>query len=89
MSYETRPANERWSPFEIHVLLHHYASTGPFERKDAPAYREAIDKFTSIGLCEPASHIPCKVTPLGAALVKMWCETPIPEVRYVDPRIAA
>jgi hypothetical protein len=75
-----------WSPFDIHVMLHHHCSTDRFERKNAPIYPERRDALINAGLLEWRDGIP-QSTPLGAALVAMWCSQPIPEVHYVDPRM--
>lgn len=79
----------RWSPFDIQVLLHHYATVSAFERRDAPAYRDTMKRLTDFGLLswDNMNDLPV-ITELGSALVKMWCETPIPVVRYIDPRLA-
>jgi hypothetical protein len=77
-----------WSPFDIRLMLHFYASpTERFEQAHAPIYAERVQSLVDAGLIETdrgaATHI---ATEKGRALVNMWCETPVPEIRYVDPR---
>jgi hypothetical protein len=46
-----------------------------------------MDRLTRLGLLAWSEvEKETIATPLGEALVKMWCETPVPEVRYIDPR---
>ncbi|ANL02678.1 hypothetical protein [Rhizobium phage RHEph18] len=72
-----------WTPYEISVVLHHYVSSSPFPHKDAPIYRPTIDKLWSLGVL---SITEMEVTELGKALIDQWLRTPLPIVKYVDPR---
>lgn len=74
-----------WSPYEIKVILHHYSSMATFENCDAPIYEPTVDKLLSMGVLIEAEDA-FGVTELGAALVKMWCDTPLPVRKFVDPR---
>jgi hypothetical protein len=76
------------SPYEIEIILHHHCSGVPFPRANAPAYYPAIDRLISIGVLA-ADDKSITSTPLGAALVDMWCATPLPVQKFVDPRFAA
>lgn len=75
-----------WSPFDIEIMLHHYHSYDRCPRADAPIYPERLAALVGKGLLEYVDGIPHS-TDLGAALVRMWCETPIPVAKYVDPRL--
>lgn len=82
------PTPRTWSPFDIHVMLHHFSTREPFHRKDTPAYADSMDRLTRLGLLAWSEvEKETIATPLGEALVRMWCETPVPEVHYVDPRL--
>lgn len=74
-----------WTPYVINVVLHHHARVGPFEYKHAPIYPNTIEMLLKNGLLvEDGENY--TTTDLGKALVKAWCDTPIPVVKYVDPR---
>lgn len=80
--------NQRsWAPFDIHVMLHHYAVREPFSREHVPAYKDSLARLTKLGLLAWNEEQQATIaTPLGEAMVNMWCETPVPIVRYIDPR---
>lgn len=74
------------SPEEIHILLNHYA----LEEKGYETcsgglskdfYDGIIARFSVMGLLEYL-----EVTPMGKKLVEMICDTPMPVLRYEDPR---
>ncbi|WP_376742465.1 hypothetical protein [Ensifer canadensis] len=74
-----------WSPYQIKVILHHHSSAAVFEYASAPLYRPTIDQLVEAGiLFEDDGSL--GTTALGNALVKMWCETPLPVRVFVDPR---
>ena len=74
-----------WTPYQIKVILHHHSSAAVFEYASAPLYRPTIDQLVSDGiLFEDDGSL--GTTQLGNALVKMWCETPLPVRVFVDPR---
>ncbi|MCY1218451.1 hypothetical protein D9M72_304000 [compost metagenome] len=74
-----------WTPYEIKVILHHYSSMAPFESCAAPIYEPTVNKLLSMGVLIEAEDA-FGATELGAALVKMWCDTPLPVRKFVDPR---
>lgn len=74
-----------WSPYEIKMVLHFYATAAAFENCSAPIYAPTIDKLVKAGVLIKSEDT-FGVTELGEALVKMWCETPLPVRTYVDPR---
>lgn len=80
-----------WSPFEMRVVLHHYASWSLCDQRDAPIYPETVDRLMRAGVIEarnmaPVNETPLQITAMGKALVEMWCRQPLPVVRYADPR---
>ncbi|RWG24585.1 hypothetical protein [Mesorhizobium sp.] len=73
-------------------MLHYYCSIAAFDRWDAPIFRETVEELVSLDLLEPVNSDPSrlfKTTERGKALISMWCDTPLPEKRYVDPRFGA
>lgn len=74
-----------WTPHDIKVMIHHYASTGPWPLGDTSAYRDSVRRLHECGLIdrgEAFSH----ATEKGKALIDMWCAQPVPVAEYVDPR---
>lgn len=76
----------RWSPYRIRVILHHHVSTEPFPESGAPSYIQTIDQLVTDGILQKDQDNFWVTTDLGKALVGLWCETPLPIVRYADPR---
>lgn len=76
-----------WTPYHIEIILHHHCSGARFPRADAPAYGDTLQDLAQLGLIDWVEGIP-RTTPLGNALVEMWCSQPIPVAVYVDPRIS-
>lgn len=75
-----------WSPYQITVLLHHHTSAAEFPRRDAPAYNEVITGFMEMGLLHRNSEGFLTTTERAHALIDMWRSTPLPEMRWIDPR---
>ena len=73
------------TPFEIKIVLHHHSSYDEFSRADAPAYPNAVMELIKAGVLTQTTER-VTTTPLGAALVQMWCDTPLPVKKWVDPR---
>ncbi|RVP13110.1 hypothetical protein CN085_19555 [Sinorhizobium meliloti] len=76
----------RWSPYVIKVILHHHTMFAEFENCNAPIYKPTIEGLVRDGILERKLDGNLGTTELGAALVAMWCETPLPVRTYVDPR---
>jgi hypothetical protein len=75
------------SPLEIEVVLHYYHSPEPHPRVNAPAVKEAIQRFVNDGILSAAEGPALlKVTDRGNAWVRMIVETPYPEGAWIDPR---
>lgn len=75
-----------WSPFDIKMVLHFYACLDQFPNANAPIYAELRDALIDAGLVEFREGIP-RTTELGDAFVGLLLDTPIPVVKYVDPRL--
>lgn len=76
-----------WTPYDIEVLLWHFYGVGPYKGHCTPAYGSSIAKLKGYGLVvEDGGACPYRATELGEALVNLWRETPIPVVKYIDPR---
>lgn len=71
-----RNMTARWSPYNLEVLMHHYASRAPFPRADAPAYPGCIRELRYNGLMEMGSFA---ITLRGALFVGMLLQTPVPK----------
>lgn len=74
-----------WTPYQIKVILHHYASPTEFQHYGSPIYRPTVKQLIKDGILIEREGV-LEATELGEALVKMWCETPLPIRTYVDPR---
>lgn len=75
-----------WRPYDIEVILWHHISWERFPRETAPEYGPTIRRLTDMGVLEYADGVP-KTSLLGQGLVHLWQQTPLPVVRYVDPRL--
>lgn len=78
-----------WSPLEIRVVLFHYAVRDEFP-EESTAYKGAINRLINHDILTPVSDpnsaAKYETTEKGRALVEMWCETPLPETKWFDPR---
>jgi hypothetical protein len=72
------------TPFEIEIILHHYGSRGPFPRMLAPLYEPTVAHLVDVGLLD-REDFPA-VTDQGRAYVAMLMATPLPTMKWVDPR---
>lgn len=84
-----------WTPYQIEIMLHYHCSVGAFVRWRAPIFDETLGDLVSMGLLAPyddgirPSDPYCyTTTERGRALIEMWCATPIPEMKFVDPRFS-
>lgn len=75
-----------WSPYEIEIMIHHYGSRAPFPRSEAPAYSGTVTRLVQAGLLESVNESPYRATELGRGLVELWMATPVPVVKFIDPR---
>lgn len=80
------------TPYQINIMLHYHCCVGPWPLYNAPIFEETVNGLVDEGLLQHL-HEPqpwCfKTTERGKALVQMWCETPLPEQMWLDPRFAA
>lgn len=76
-----------WTPYEIRVLLWHHIRQDRFEGHAAPIYSPTVDGFMRIGLLEASDEGYFKTTDKAAALIDLWRQTPIPVMKWVDPRL--
>lgn len=74
------------TPNEIDVLVHYHCKGDPHPRINAIAVKGAVEMFIKIGILEPNGVNHYDLTERGAKLLKMLCETPFPEKKWVDPR---
>jgi hypothetical protein len=74
-----------WTPYVIGIVLHHHTRPTPFEYQHATAYPEVIARLCQEGILVSNGET-FTTTDLGRELVHMWCCTPAPIVKYVDPR---
>lgn len=80
------------TPLYLSMLLNIYVSPEPNFDERGPAVREALDDMLTQGLIV-MNDSPSRVlagtwltTPRGEALVRMWCNTPLPVQVWRDPR---
>lgn len=79
--------NTIYSPFRVRLLLHIHCMTEPFENRSA-AMEEALVDLLDIGAIRPCDRLPgFETTELGKAWVDLICQTPVPVVKWVDPRL--
>jgi hypothetical protein len=82
--------NERMTPFEIEILLYyHYSAVDDNPNKNAPMFKETMDRFVNLGLIRatPSQH-PCCYFYSGnrealAAYVNAICAVPLPVQKWV------
>jgi hypothetical protein len=74
-----------WTPYAISVVIHHTVSRGRFHLDNTDHYREMVRHLTEMGLFEYEDGIPVG-TDMALALLEMWCTTPLPQKKWVDPR---
>jgi hypothetical protein len=79
------------TPCEIEFMLHCYVSPEPHPRYYAPAIMDAARRLNIMHLIsfrnkDENDRPVYEATEKGKFYVKMLCETPFPEQRYVDPR---
>ena len=76
-----------WSTYEIRVILHHCASGAPFPENHTNHYRDTIHKLCNWGILSKVDKTGgYPPTDKAHALVDMWCNTPMPRQKWVDPR---
>jgi hypothetical protein len=77
------------SPSDLEVLVYCHARVGVHPRIDAPAVRDAIERFRSAGIIEEYSypkHREFYTTDKGVAWLEMILRTPMPIEAWIDPR---
>lgn len=77
------------SPFLFRLLFDFYALAEDPPNMDYPGVIEATEEFLKMGIIQPSKMEGKKyeTSPLGDAWVQMILETPLPEIRFVDPRL--
>jgi len=76
----------KWTPFDIKLILHFYSNYDKFPSAHSPIYVERVRALLDNGLIQYSEGVP-KTTKLGDAFIDLLLSTPIPEIRYVDPRL--
>lgn len=77
-----------WTPYQIGIIIHHDTTHSEFPRRDAPAYSGEIERLTDLGILHRNDDGWLTTTEKGRALVSMWRATPIPVVKWSDPRFS-
>lgn len=76
-----------WSPFQIKMILHFHCCHDEFPQANVPIYQSVLSDLIHDGvLIDNDNNTGFTTTDLGKALVEMWCSTPLPVQRFVDPR---
>ena len=75
------------TPSDLDVLLHYHVCPEPHPRAEAPAVRDAIERFMREDILEFKKGVGfVTTTKRGRLWVEMLLATPPPESAYVDPR---
>lgn len=78
------------SPYEIEIVLHHYASLAKFDRASAPLYMETVHGLVDQGLLTTDSRKESlsgvTATERGKAYVALLCSVEPPKQVWIDPR---
>jgi hypothetical protein len=76
------------SPSDLEVLIHYHVSPEPHSRRNAPAVRDAIDRFFGDGILEslPDDAKQYTTTARGRKFLEMILSTPYPKLVWIDPR---
>ncbi len=80
------------SPLQIEIMLHYHTRLGDYRDGDfdAPAVRDAMEDFVTVGLLRRTDN-PIPATPIYEATeathvyVKALCAVPLPVKRWVMP----
>lgn len=81
-----------WTPYQVEIMLHHHTSRAPFPRWTAPGYPVEIENLVDLGVLRLVKHgadfggNQYATTKLGAALIELWLQTPLPREIIIDPR---
>jgi len=76
----------KWTLFDLKMILHFHACLDVSPQANSPIFGERLRALMDDGLVEYVDGIP-RTTKLGDAFVSLLLKTPIPVVRYVDPRV--
>lgn len=83
-------SGRQWTIHDIQVMFHHFChDTLQWPYGDTPAYQSSIRDLVSYGLlCEKWDNGRkyYKVTDKGVFFIDMLRRTPVPVVKYIDPR---
>jgi hypothetical protein len=81
------------TPCEVEVLMHCYYKSYTAPESECSAVKRALVNFIHDGIITldrdhsgEGEEGVYQTTPRGAALVKMICATPYPELAWLDPR---
>jgi len=84
------------TPLHIELMIHYYTSSAEFKRIEAPACSEYAKQLVGWGLLEDSENkvrisnssvvASYQSTPRGKAFVEMLCNTPLPQLSFIDPR---
>ena len=78
----------KFTPLHISLMIHCYAIAEPIPNRGAPAVEEYLRQLTNFGLIKEDDKYASgfTATERGVAWMNMLRSTPLPELRYVDPR---
>lgn len=88
----TNTLGARHSPLMVEMLIHFHVSAAPFDRLQAPACMEVLHWMLTENLVEPADAgygATYRTTDRGQAWMRMICDTPLPELEWIDRRKGA
>ncbi len=82
----TSPANPRWTPLHLELILHYRTKAGPFPQAAASAVVSYTKELLAHKLIEPANDKSGYAsTARGDAFVEILCNTPLPVQKWVAP----
>lgn len=78
----------KWRPIDLDFFLHCHYACDPHPRKNAPAYQEAARALFMKGLivADHSTGNNYATTERGQKWLEMILATPLPELRWIDPR---
>lgn len=88
----TETMGARFTPLAVEMMIHFHTSAAPFDRLAYPACMETLHWMLKEQLVEPADHglgSTYRPTSRGQAWAWMLCNTPLPELEWIDRRQGA
>jgi hypothetical protein len=75
-----------WTPYQIRIILHHHTTRSEFPENHTKLFAETIARFVDEGLLQRDDEGLVVTTAKASALIDLWRSTPVPVMKWVDPR---